>query len=45
MGFQAINGKSLITFPKNIKTSEFIRYLIKIRSINVTNSNLKKFTP
>lgn len=41
MGFQAVNGKSVINFPNNSRTPNMIKFAGKIRCENLKNDNLK----
>lgn len=43
IGFQSINGKSLIKFPNSMKTFDFIKFLTQIRIENMTNHDNKNF--
>lgn len=41
MGFQAVNGNSIVNFPENSRTHNMIKFAGEIRCNNLKNKNLK----
>ena len=40
MGFQAINGESIVTFPENSRTPNMMKFMAEIRCKNIKNTDL-----
>ena len=40
MGFQAINGKSYISFPKNSRSHNMMLFVAEIRKCNLSNKDI-----
>ena len=43
MGFQAINGKSYVAFPKNSRSHNMMLFVAEIRKINLSNKEIMPY--